>query len=68
MSESVEPSWFVAMLGPSPTVHQATGMIAAQMDTSLQAAAERLLAEAAATEASVESIAAHVVARRVRFD
>jgi len=63
----VEPSWFVDLLGTNLVVHQATGMMSAQMNLSLQEAALRLRAEATAAGSSVDVIAADVVAGRVRF-
>jgi hypothetical protein len=65
---SVEASWYVEMLGTSPVVHQAVGMIAALTDASLEEAAVRLRYEAVAAERPVEAVAADVVDRRLRFD
>jgi hypothetical protein len=64
---SVGPMWFVDLLGTSRVVHEATGMVAVQIDADLEAAAVRLRAEADAMRRPVEAIAADVVARRVRL-
>jgi hypothetical protein len=49
-------------------VHQATGMISAQLDVSIQEALLRLRAHAYSSERPLRDIAADVVARRLRFD
>lgn len=49
-------------------IHQATGMIAAQLDESTSNALARLRAAAFATGRSIYEIAEDVVERRVRFD
>lgn len=49
-------------------VHQATGMVAAQLDTHVSIALGRLRAHAWANGETIESVAADVVARRLRFD
>lgn len=49
-------------------VHQATGMIAVQLEVSLAEALLRLRAHAYASESSMGDIAAEVVSRRMRFD
>ena len=51
-----------------PEVHQATGMVAAQLDTDLDTAFARLRARAFADERPLSEVAADVVARRLRFD
>jgi len=52
----------------APEVHQATGMIAAQLDVSLEQAFVRLRARAFADQQPLAELAADVVARRQRFD
>ena len=49
-------------------IHQATGMIAAQLDDTVANALARLRAAAFATGRSMDDIAQDVVERRVRFD
>ena len=49
-------------------IHQATGMIAAQLDDTVANALARLRAAAFASERPVDDIARDVVQRRVRFD
>jgi hypothetical protein len=49
-------------------VHQATGMIAAQLDDTIANALARLRAAAFASGRSLYDLAQDVVARRVRFD
>ncbi|MCP3805136.1 ANTAR domain-containing protein [Allokutzneria sp. A3M-2-11 16] len=51
-----------------PQLHQATGMIAAQLDTGIDEALSRLRAHAFATRRPLADLAADVVARRVTFD
>jgi hypothetical protein len=51
-----------------PEVHQATGMIAAQLDTDPDTAFARLRARAFADGRRLSEVAADVVARRTRFD
>lgn len=51
-----------------PQVHQATGMIAAQLDVSIDEAFNRLRARAFADERPLAELATDVVAGRVRFD
>lgn len=51
-----------------PRVHQATGMVAAQLNTSVQTALVRLRAHAFATGRPLSAITADVVDRRLRFD
>jgi hypothetical protein len=48
-------------------VHQATGMVAAQVDVSVAEALVRLRAHAFATDRTVSDVARDVVARRLRF-
>lgn len=48
-------------------VHQATGMVSAQLDVSVQEALLRLRAHAYSSERPLREIAADVVARRLRF-
>jgi hypothetical protein len=52
----------------APQVHQATGMISAQLDVSLKEAFSRLRARAFADQRPLADLAADVVARRLRFD
>ncbi len=52
----------------SPQVHQATGMIAAQLDVGMDEAFARLRARAFADRRPLAELAADVVARRLRFD
>lgn len=52
----------------TPEVHQATGMIAAQLDVSMEQAFVRLRARAFADQRPLAELAADVVARRQRFD
>jgi hypothetical protein len=49
-------------------IHQATGMIAAQLDDTVANALARLRAAAFASGRSMYDLAHDVVARRVRFD
>lgn len=49
-------------------VHQASGMIAAQLDVSVGVALIRLRAFAFANDRSITDVAEHVVARKLRFD
>ena len=49
-------------------VHQATGMVAAQLATSVAQALTRLRAHARATGTPIDEVAAEVLARRLRFD
>jgi hypothetical protein len=49
-------------------VHQATGMVAAQLDIGVADALARLRLYASAHDSSIEDIAARVVARTLRFD
>lgn len=49
-------------------VHQAAGMVSVQLDVTLAEALMRLRARAFATDTTVDSVAAEVVARRLRFD
>ncbi|MFD9893776.1 GAF and ANTAR domain-containing protein [Amycolatopsis sp. NPDC059027] len=51
----------------SPQVHQAAGMVAAQLDVSLEDAYARLRARAFAEHRGLAELAADVVARRLRF-
>lgn len=55
------------LLDWSPELHQAEGMIAAQVGGSVSDAVDLLLREARATGRSVEDIARDVVSRRMRF-
>lgn len=52
----------------SPQVHQATGMISAQLDVGMDEAFARLRARAFADRKRLAELAADVVARRLRFD
>ena len=49
-------------------VHQAAGMVAAQLDESVAQALVRLRARAFSNEVALDDLAADVVARRLRFD
>ena len=51
----------------NPHLHQATGMISAQLDVGVDEAFARLRGRAFATQRSLADLAADVVARRVRF-
>ncbi|MDV9171057.1 ANTAR domain-containing protein, partial [Streptomyces sp. W16] len=66
------PGFGAALESPSvlrrAVVHQATGMISAQLDVSIQEALLRLRAHAYSSERPLGEIAADVVARRLRFD
>lgn len=52
----------------SPQVHQATGMISAQLEVGMEDAFARLRARAFAQRRPLAELAADVVARRLRFD
>ncbi len=52
----------------APEVHQATGMVAAQLDVGIDDAFARLRAKAFADGRGLTDVAADVVARRLRFD
>ncbi|WP_143261687.1 GAF and ANTAR domain-containing protein [Allokutzneria sp. NRRL B-24872] len=52
----------------NPRLHQATGMIAAQLDTGIDEALARLRARAFATRRTLADLSEDVVARRVVFD
>ncbi len=52
----------------SPQIHQATGMISAQLDVEMNEAFARLRARAFADHRPLAELAADVVARRLRFD
>jgi hypothetical protein len=52
----------------SPQVHQATGMISAQLDVSMEEAFNRLRARAFAAQLPLAELATEVVTRRLRFD
>ena len=51
-----------------PEVHQATGMIAVQLGTSVEGAFSRLRAYAYAHDRQLSTVAADVVSRRIRFE
>ena len=51
-----------------PVVHQAAGMVAIQLDVTLEVALARLRAAAFAAERSLREVAADVVARRIGLD
>lgn len=51
-----------------PVVHQAAGMVAIQLDVSLDVALVRLRGAAFASERRLRAVAEDVVARRIRFD
>lgn len=50
------------------SVHQATGMVAAQLGSHISVALARLRSHAWANGTTIESVAADVIARRLRFD
>ena len=52
----------------APEVHQATGMVAAQLDVSIDDAFARLRARAFADGRGLTEVAADVIARRLRFE
>jgi ANTAR domain len=52
----------------APQVHQATGMISAQLDVSMEEAFSSLRARAFADQRPLAELATDVVARRLRFD
>lgn len=52
----------------APQVHQATGIVSAQLDVGMQDAFARLRARAFAAQRPLAELAADVVAHRVRFD
>jgi len=52
----------------APEVHQATGMVAAQLDVGIEDAFARLRARAFADGRGLTDVAADVVARRLRFE
>jgi hypothetical protein len=52
----------------NPQLHQATGMISAQLDVPMKDAFARLRARAFADQRPLTDLAADVVARRIRFD
>ena len=49
-------------------VHQASGMVAAQLDTTMAEGLIRLRAHAFANDLTLTAVAAAVVARRLRFE
>ena len=59
---------FVVLLGPSPVVHQATGIVSVQISAGLREAAHRLIGTSMETGRPVESIAVDVVDGTLRFD
>lgn len=54
--------------GHFASVHQATGMVSAQLDCDVVEAFARLKLRAAGTHQSVEAIAVSVLDGRIRFD
>jgi hypothetical protein len=62
------PRYLAEIVDHRASVHQATGMIAAQLDTDVRAALGRLQAYAWARDRSLGDVADEVVARRLRFD
>jgi hypothetical protein len=52
----------------SPHVHQATGMVSAQLDVTMEEAFVRLRARAFADQRSLADLAVDVVSRKLRFD
>lgn len=62
------PSALIEPIDGRAVVHQATGMIAIQLDVGLAEALLRLRAHAYASGRTVSGIAADVVGRRLRFD
>jgi GAF domain-containing protein len=63
-----EPSALIGPIDGRAAVHQATGMIAVQLGTTLTAALLSLRAYAYSTRRTVSAVAADVVDRRLRFD
>lgn len=51
-----------------PVVHQAAGMISAQLEVTLATAIDRLVAYSTAHHRTIADVAADVVARRLRFN
>jgi GAF domain-containing protein len=65
-SESL--AWALEATDTRAVVHQATGMIAAQLDVGVAEALARLRANAFATDRPIDQVAAEVVAGRRRFE
>ena len=63
-----EVNEFVVLLGPSPVVHQATGIVSVQIYAGLRDAADRLIATSTRTGRSIPPIALDVVDGTLRFD
>jgi ANTAR domain len=59
---------FTEMLDWSPEVHQAVGMVSAQMGAPVAEAASRLVRESEDTGRSLDDIARDVIDRRSRFE
>ncbi|SRR6266545_2554547 len=62
------PARLAEVIDHRSVVHQATGMIAAQLDTDVATALIRLRAYAWTNDLSIDSVATEVVGRRLRFD
>jgi GAF domain-containing protein len=62
------PRYLAEIVDHRASIHQATGMIAAQLDTGVRAALGRLQAYAWARDRSLGDVADDVVGRRLRFD
>ena len=62
------PDRLEEVVGQRAVVHQATGMVAAQLDTDVATALGRLRAHAWSLDQAVGEVALEVVARRLRFD
>jgi GAF domain/ANTAR domain len=62
------PDRLAEVAGHRAVVHQATGMIAAQLDSNVATALARLRSYAWANGRSIDGVAAEVVARLLRFD
>jgi hypothetical protein len=65
---AASPADVVELADVRPVVHQATGMVAVQLDVSLEVAMARLRGAAFAADRRLRAVAEDVVARRVRFD
>jgi hypothetical protein len=69
LTDGPEPRWAsVETSGYRAEVHQATGMISAQLDVTQAVALSRLRAHAFSHHRPVADVAADVVALRMRFD
>jgi AmiR/NasT family two-component response regulator len=62
------PAHLADIVDHRATVHQASGMVAAQLGTDVRVALGRLRAYAWSRDLSLDDVANDVVARRLRFD